>query len=161
MADSKTLTPVRFVDGKPMVIAGLVERRMVSKPQELVEQWQRFGKRIGNIPDAVGRIAYGLAINMRHGGDGWQSVTGVEVSNLSQLPEDLGAVRLPAQRYAVFKHDGNVSTIRETIGAALNQWLPRSGFSSSEFPDLLERYGDDFNPATGDGDIEVWIPLKR
>jgi AraC family transcriptional regulator len=46
----------------------------------------------------------------------------------------------------------------------LNKWLPRSGHEVAhvvvDAPDFFERYGEDFDPKTGMGGIEVWIPIK-
>lgn len=48
---------------------------------------------------------------------------------------------------------------------ALRQWLPTSGFemgrSTAGEPYALERYGEKFDPVTGTGDIEIWIPIGR
>jgi len=41
--------------------------------------------------------------------------------------------------------------------------LPESGYqpprAAAGAPDFFERYGEGFNPLTGMGDIEVWIPI--
>jgi AraC family transcriptional regulator len=72
---------------------------------------------------------------------------------------------IPAGRYAVFTHRGNAADVRQTVDAALSQWLPKSGkehFKSARTaPDFLELYGPGFDPKTGLGDIEVWIPIKK
>jgi AraC family transcriptional regulator len=43
------------------------------------------------------------------------------------------------------------------------QWLPTSGHERAKAqgpPDFFERYGEGFDPQTGYGDIEVWVPVK-
>jgi AraC family transcriptional regulator len=42
----------------------------------------------------------------------------------------------------------------------MNQWLPGSGKEMADSVGLLERYGKDFDPQTGRGDVEIWIPIK-
>ena len=45
-----------------------------------------------------------------------------------------------------------------------NEWLPESGLevapAQKGMPDFFERYGEDFDPRTGYGDVEVWVPIK-
>ena len=88
-------------------------------------------------------------------GEGFRYLTGVEVASTDGLPDDLSAVRLPANTYAVFRHPGHVSTIRSTC-QHVHEWLPKSGFEHAGTPSFFERYGEGFNPHTGLGDIEGW-----
>jgi AraC family transcriptional regulator len=93
-------------------------------------------------------------------GGSFQILTGVEVADLSGIPDEFSGVRLPAQKYAVFSHREHVSTIRNTIGAIFDTWLPGSGYEAVSSPPFLERYGENFNPTTLMGDIEIWVPVK-
>jgi AraC family transcriptional regulator len=71
---------------------------------------------------------------------------------------------IPANEYAVFAHDGHVSVLRNTFDSAVNDWLPASDFEMGRTgngePYVLERYGEKFDPMTGTGDIEIWIPVR-
>ena len=72
-------------------------------------------------------------------------------------------VRLAPARYAVFPHRGHVLKLSETIDAVFFGWLPESGQKArgdAETPAFLERYSEEFNPRTGMGGMEMWIPLK-
>ena len=40
-----------------------------------------------------------------------------------------------------------------------SKWLPDSGHEAADAPDF-ERYGERFDPATGEGGCEIWIPIK-
>jgi AraC family transcriptional regulator len=45
----------------------------------------------------------------------------------------------------------------------ISEWLPTSGYeaaTSPGAPDFFERYTEEFDPRTGMGGIEVWIPIK-
>jgi AraC family transcriptional regulator len=59
----------------------------------------------------------------------------------------------------VFTHDGHISTIRGTWKSIWSQWLPGSGHKLADAP-FFERYGEAFDPRTGSGGFEIWIPLK-
>ena len=65
----------------------------------------------------------------------------------------------PAQKYAVFSHREHISTIRSTWITVWNKWLPESGHELVDASDF-ERYGDEFDPQTGNGGLEIWVPIK-
>ena len=54
------LTP-RYVDGKPMVLAGMSERVTFDAWDKIDKLWWRFAPHIGKVPAQVGaRVAYGV-----------------------------------------------------------------------------------------------------
>src|SRR5215475_3733988 len=89
-------------------------------------------------------------------------LTGVEVSTFAGMPDNFTVVSLPAAKYAVFPHRAHVSKLYETCDA-ISRWLPDSGHQSAadaETPAFFERYSEEFDPQTGMGGMEVWVPLK-
>lgn len=151
--------PTRFEDGKPMLIAGLHQRYTDATAGDIPSLWRRFALHLGGIPGQVDRVAYGVVSNMAGSDSGFDYIAGVEVSQTNSLPEGFESISLPAHRYAVFAHGGYVSELKDTIKGIWNDWLPASGYKPSTMPGLLERYGHGFNPLTGLGDIEVWVPV--
>jgi AraC family transcriptional regulator len=146
----------RLVDGGAMLIAGLRERYECLNMSGIPGQWQRFEPRIGTIRGKIGRAAFGVI--SAGGGNGIDYLTGVMVSDLAELPADFSHIELPPRRYAVFPHRGHVSTLRQTIHAIWNL-LPQSGHEAAT-DCFFERYGEGFDPRTGTGDIEVWVPVR-
>ncbi|MFP3567018.1 GyrI-like domain-containing protein [Paraburkholderia sp. SIMBA_030] len=152
------LEPLRFEDGKPFLVAGLNERYSCDSSQGIPSQWQRFGAYYGKVPAQVGGVAYGVCYNADDSGN-FDYLCGVEVSDFSALPAELSRVRIPAQRYAVFSHREHISTIRRTWNTIWNQWLPASGHVPADAPNF-ERYDEKFDPVSGMGGLEIWLPLK-
>src|SRR5207253_7533104 len=148
----------RIVDAKPMLIAGLDQRYEYDKTSEIPAQWGRFAPHIGSIPGQVGGVCYGVSHEMDK--TGFRYLAGVDVTSADGLPEGFSILQLPAQRYAVFPHREHVSKLSETCGAIGSQWLPQSGYEAVDSPVMLERYGEGFDPRTGMGDVEVWLPIK-
>jgi AraC family transcriptional regulator len=76
---------------------------------------------------------------------------------------DLTYVKIPAQKYAIFCHRGHVSKLKDTAAAIWHEWLPASHRNVSHplggAPQMIEYYAENFDPETGFGDIEVWLPL--
>jgi AraC family transcriptional regulator len=152
------LDPPRFESGRTLLVAGLGERYSFETNQGIPLQWQRFAAYIGNVPGQVGDVAYGVCCNSDGAGN-FEYIAGVEVSSFDDLPGELRRVRIPAQRYVVFTHREHISAIRGTCYTIWNQWLPASGHEVADAPDF-ERYDERFNPQTGTGEVEIWLPLK-
>jgi AraC family transcriptional regulator len=149
----------RVENSKPLRMAGLRCHFRDAPSKGTPELWQRIAPHLGNIPGQVGRAAYGLCFLLPNGVD---YLAGVEVSGISGLPLDFTMVSIPAQKYLVFSHGEHVSKLHITCDA-IAQWLPTSGHQAAKTPgapDFFERYTEDFNPVTGMGGIEVWIPIE-
>ncbi|AFQ51769.1 GyrI-like domain-containing protein [Burkholderia cepacia] len=41
-----------------------------------------------------------------------------------------------------------------------NGWLPTSGFKAVDAPEF-ERYSGDYDPVTGAGELEIWLPVEH
>jgi AraC family transcriptional regulator len=155
------LQPPRFATAKAMLVAGVGERYNFcdNGGANIPNQWQRFNHRVGEIPDRVGNLAYGVCCNGDDSGN-FDYIAGVEVLDFSDLPREFARVRIPEQRYVVFTHSEHISTIRRTVSAIWNQWLPQSGLKVADAPNF-ERYDEKFDPATGNGGLEIWVPVKE
>jgi len=153
------LQPPRFEIAKPLLIAGLGERYNHENGAGIPNQWQRFHQAVANIPHRIGKAAYGVCCNGDDAGN-FDYIAGVEVSDFSDLPREFYRVRIPEQRYAVFAHKDHISTIRRTVNTIWNHWLPASGLKAADAPNF-ERYDENFDPITGDGGFEIWVPVKE
>ena len=148
-----------FQTGKSLLVAGIGERYNCESSAGIPGQWQRFHQSVENIPGRIGHVAYGVCCNGDDAGN-FDYITGVEVSDFSDLPREFASVRIPDQKYAVFTHRDHISTIRRTINTIWNQWLPSSGLKAADAPNF-ERYDENFDPLTGNGGLEIWIPVKE
>jgi AraC family transcriptional regulator len=153
------LAPPRFESGRTLLIAGLSERYSSETCAGIPAQWQRFSPHLGHIPGQVGRTAYGVLCNGDDAGN-TEYICGVEVADFAGLPAEYSRLRIPEQRYAVFSHRDHISTIRQTWLTIWNTWLPDSGYVVADRPEF-ERYGEEFDPASGCGGFEIWIPIKK
>jgi AraC family transcriptional regulator len=152
------LEPPRFENLKTLLIAGLGERYTAETCANIPAQWQRFAPHIGHIPGQVGRTAYGVICNTDDAGN-TEYISGVEVADFSRLPAEFARLRIPEHRYAVFAHRDHIAAIRRTWFTIWNKWLPESGHQVAEAPEF-ERYGEEFDPRTGTGGLEIWIPIQ-
>jgi AraC family transcriptional regulator len=149
----------RFETMKPTLLAGLVERHHCESPTGIPNQWQKFTPYLGHIPGQIGRTAYGACSHFDADGN-FDYLSGVEVASGGNLPQGFKTLPLAEQKYAVFTHRGHIADIRSTIAAIWSKWLPESGYQPPEAPSL-ERYGPEFDPQTGMGGVEIWVPIKE
>jgi AraC family transcriptional regulator len=149
--------PIRFEDGKVLLVAGIASRYTCDTSAGIPSQWQRFLPHFGNVPGQIGKTAFGVRYNSDDEGN-FDYLCGVEVSDFSGTPTDLAAIRIAAQKYAVFSHRDHVSTVRSTWKTIWNKWLPESGHDVIDAPDF-ERYGEEFDAMTGNGGLELWVPI--
>lgn len=154
---SDNLQAPRFETGKPLLVAGVGDRFSHENGAGIPGLWQRFHQSIADVPGRVGQLAYGVCCNGDDAGN-FDYIAGVEVSDFSDLPREFSRVRIPQQKYAVFTHREHVATIRRTIDAIWNHWLPASGFKMADAP-TFERYDEKFDPVTGNGGFEIWVPV--
>lgn len=160
-----TLSEPVFTQGRPLRIAGLRREYTFARRGTIHEQWRRFGERwFGRVPGSVGREAYGISLPPAADGFDFAYVCGVEVSDLALVPPELDRLEIPAHRQARFVHAGPVTELPATVEAVL-AWLARSGLAVDaaarpDVPTVVEWYGASFDPATGRGDMEVWVPVR-
>jgi AraC family transcriptional regulator len=148
----------RFQTGKPLLVAGIGERYNHENGAGIPGQWQRFHQEVARIPGRIGQVAYGVCCNGDDAGN-FDYIAGVEVSDFSDLPREFSRVRIPEEKYAVFVHRDHISTIRRTVNTIWNQWLPASGLKVADAPNF-ERYDERFDPLTGNGGLEIWVPVE-
>ncbi len=153
-----TIAPPRFEAGKAMLVAGIGDRFNHDNGAGIPGLWQRFHQYVQSFPGRIGPVAYGVCTNGDDAGN-FDYIAGVEVADFSDLPREFSRVRIPEQRYAVFSHTDHISTIRRTISSIWNHWLPSSGHKLADAPSF-ERYDDKFDPVSGNGGLEIWVPIK-
>ena len=88
------------------------------------------------------------------------TVDPAEVAKFSKTPKGLIELRVPAQNYAVFRHDEHVAKIGATYSAIWNQWLPDHNRIAADGASI-ERHRETFDPRTGLGGVDIWIPLRE
>jgi AraC family transcriptional regulator len=158
----KGMDQPRLLNGPTLLIAGTREHYTLGTIGDIPAQWKRFAPYIGNIPGQTGHTTFGVCCDF-DGNGGFDYICGVEVSGFSELsqhelPQQWDRLRILEQKYAVFTHSDHLSTLKKTYDAIYRDWLPQSGKTPTSGP-TFERYDENFNPATGMGGLEIWIPI--
>ncbi len=153
------LDPPRFATIESLLLAGLVERYNNSSSTRIPDQWRRFLPYFATIPGQLGKATYG-AIYHFDGDGNFDYLCGVEVGRADHLPDGITSLHVRSQKFAVFTHRGHLSGIRATMAAIFRKGIPDSGSQVDETGPTLERYGPEFDPRTGLGGFEIWVPVQ-
>lgn len=157
-AQTLGLGAVRFDEAPARVIVGYQQRYTPDTRASIPSQWERFAPHIGRIPGQLGSVSYGVSWNVDEACR-FDYLTGVEVGAANGLPAGFSAVDLRPGRYAVFTHNGHVSTIDRMMDAIWTKWVPDAEVKVAAGPSF-ERYTDAFDPRTLTGAVEIWLPIE-
>lgn len=153
-----SLAEPRIEVGKAMKLAGLSKRFNCESSSAIPELWENFGPHIGSIPGQVGSCAYGAKFNADENGF-FEYMCAWEVAAIAKEAPTLQYLEIPAQTYLVFTHKDHVSTIRQTCIAIWDKYLQQSKYKTTKGTEF-ELYDEKFDPATGLGGLEIWIPIQ-
>jgi AraC family transcriptional regulator len=92
-------------------------------------------------------------------GDEFVYVAALPVSQVSDVPEGMVVCNIPKATYALFTHKGAIADIRLTVEYIWGTWVPKSGRELADSPDF-ELYDERFDPETGTGEVDIYVPVK-
>lgn len=158
-APAAGIVPRRMAQAGAILAVGFAGRHALDRLQGIPDQWRRFGPHFLGFPDRAADAPIGIMSGLDEAG-GFDYLSGAEVTTFANAPPDFARRSLPAAVYAVFPHPGHASSIRRTYSAIWNHWPRGRGWSAGEGASL-ERHCATFDPRTGQGGLEIWIPLAR
>lgn len=147
----------RILERKAFTVTGMTRRYSFEANGGIPVQWQSFNQRAKEVPLAVRDSACGVC----HDADAhgmFSYLVGVESTDRGDAPVDMVKVVVPAGRYAVFAHVGHIADIRKTTYTIWNKALAEEELNVRQEPDF-EVYDERFDPETGMGTVEIWIPV--
>lgn len=150
------VAPPRFSERDAFRVVGLSTRCTFETNFAIPNLWMDFIPRQHEVPQSLGRTTYGVCCDVEADGH-FRYVAGLE-STARQIPEGMDFVDLPATRYAVFQHVGDLAELRRTVYTIWNKSLPDAGLEPTGRPDF-EVYDHRFNPEKPDSIVEIWIPV--
>ncbi len=145
----------------PLQLVGVVGDQVFGERSTAADQWGQFGTKAHLIKNALPH-SYGVCTKKPDGSEGFRYFISLQVSEFAEAPEGMEIRTLAEQQYAVFVHEGDVSTIDATCDEIDKVWRAKTELNINNEGDLIliEHYGPQFNPVTLSGDIEIWVPVK-
>ncbi|NRA29628.1 MAG: AraC family transcriptional regulator [Parvularculaceae bacterium] len=153
------MEPLRFEDVSERHFVGV--RRTINM-QTMGESIKQIWMDLGKVNPGAGvkaKFAYGLMPKNEPGSGTFDYMAALEVEALGADHAAYDMLTIGAARYAVFRHDGAAADARSTWDPIFNQWMPASGWDHDVQP-FQEVYDESFDPSTGEGGFEIWIPVK-
>jgi AraC family transcriptional regulator len=150
-----------------LVFAGLKRRHSLGRPigPAIARQWQDFTAPNLGQTEGAAKFRYGICGKMPGGAEEIEYFTGLLLGGRSVLPEGFVTLTLPPALYAVFQHREHVSKLCETCRFLVGTVLPGAGLkpanSPAGVPEFIERYGETFAFETGQGGLEILIPIEE
>jgi AraC family transcriptional regulator len=149
----------RVITREALLVFGLNQHYAAGANAGIPSQWHRFGPHIGHITNEIAGVTYGVVFNV-DAANNFDYLCGVEVTAFPADPVEFTKLRVPAGTYAVFEHRDHIASIQATFTANWERGLAEAGLTAADAP-LFERYDDRFDPRTGLGGLEIWVPVKE
>lgn len=122
-------------------------------------QWRKFmSDSYAGIPRKVERMPIGVCAVPDEDG-AFEYVCAAEVEDFGRRHPTLSQIETRPGSYAVFEHNDHVSTIFDSYTAIWNESLPAMARTVADGP-VLEFHKDEFDPDTGFGGLQIWVPLE-
>ena len=167
ISDGAAVQP-NFIELPEIKIVGLGTNFIASmSPQQnnltvIPKLWGEFIARADAIPHRAGHVFFGVVEPLpasampRHGE--MYYIACVEVTDFNAVPAGMIQRTIPAGRYAVFTHKGDIDTLGQTMAHIYGAWLPTSGIKLRSAP-TLERYDQRFIPNSDQSEFDILLPV--
>jgi len=149
--------PYRITRKDSLHLMGVEELCTPNDGEKIAGLWRRFMVRHVEIPNAINQPPLALARVL--GPDNrFDYLCAMQITAPVAPPDGMIQRSLPPGEYAVFRHAGPVTTIGQTYDRIFNAW-PVQGRNFHIPPVMLELFLPKFDPATGEGGVEIWVTL--
>jgi|JI61114BRNA_FD_contig_31_4091867_length_540_multi_3_in_0_out_0_1 AraC family transcriptional regulator len=147
-----------FKNGQAALLTGIRHYHLYTDAATgIPQQWLRFNELRQSSNPTLSGVSYGVVCGSD--ADGFEYMCAVETPSFDSFNVGDGRLKLLPQHYLVLIHEGNISSIKETW-QAIWRWLPTTAYKIAHKP-VFERYDERFNGNTGNGLVELWIPIEQ
>jgi AraC family transcriptional regulator len=143
-------------------IAGIAARHRQGDYAGLPGQWGRLAAHAPAGAAASAEGARSPLFSARYNDDDpewFDYICGITATGTGMLPATFNSLQIAASDYLIFRQSNHVSAIGRVFAAIYGHWLPGSGHNVASAP-IIEHYTTTFDPPTGNGGFEIWLPLK-
>lgn len=143
-----------------MLLVGLSAPCSYRDTINIPAQWQRFmADCYFGIPRKKDRPPIGICAAPDDEGC-FSYICAAEVEAFERSDPSLTYFEIAPLNYAIFEHRDHVSTIFDTYAAIWDEALPAMARTVADSP-VLEFHNHAFDPDTGFGGLQLWIPLEE
>jgi AraC family transcriptional regulator len=159
MDNSKTvdLDAPRFETRDSFHVVGMTVTCKFGHPEAIPGLWDQFNAREDDVDAIANTPAYGVCHASDQDGC-FDYTAGRQTDKNAAVPDGMQKISIPAGKYAVFVHKGHIADFGDTVQTVWNTALAEHNLTTRQAPDF-ELYDSRFNPETGRGEVEIWIPV--
>lgn len=150
-----------IIESRELLVVGKIYEG-TNENQEISELWDKeIIPRLDEIKRVDNMVTYGVCdFDSSLPNGGFRYLGGAEVASPADCPPGMQLWRVPAGKYAVFKHIGALETLSKTYDAIYNNWMPKSAYKRANRPDL-EVYNEEFHDFSPDSVLYLWVPIEE
>ncbi|RUT33671.1 helix-turn-helix domain-containing protein [Paenibacillus zeisoli] len=128
---------------------------------EVGRLWSCFKKRAAEIENRCDAESIGYALIELTGVQWEVAYTAcATVTHKGRIPEGMVYRTLPSTTYAVFSHRGSLDRLPDTFQYIYHTWLPRSGRTRMNAPELARYDHRYLGPTNEDSEFDIYIPIN-
>jgi len=163
MVGGLTMQPEIVIRGAELAI-GMGASFKPKSTSEIAQLWGRFVSRMHEIKNAKAGYTLGIC-SMEHpsvqkgDGDCFVYIAAVPVHKVEDIPEGMVLCELKPSQYARFTHKGQIMDIAHTVDYIWGTWATQSNRKLKKAPDF-ELYDERFDPRTGAGEVDIYVPIE-
>lgn len=152
------LAPPQIQDRPAFRVTGLGIDSTVEDTSNIPPLWQSLARAFQTNDIDPNICTYGVCTDTNDVGN-FRYVAGLEPKRDFSAPKGFETVDIPANTYAVFTHKGHIADIGKSTYTLWNKSLPEAGLTA-KFAPSFERYDSRFDPVSGRGEVEIWVPIE-
>ncbi len=154
-----SVKPVRYETRGAFTVSGISKRYTWETNTGIPAQWATLQSIMTDVSKDDEPCAYGVCTPSPSDRQ-FLYTCGFAEEALFERNAKIETVSLPAATYAVYLHTDHISTLTDTTNAIWNTWTPPNGQRIAHASDF-ELYDCRFDPETGLGGVEIWVPLAE
>lgn len=135
-------------------VIGVSARQTAATVAGIPALWQQLANEAGSVQGPLRGVCCDA-----DGEGGFDYIAGIACASSTPLPSGWRRIDIAPRHYVVARHQGHVANIRATWAWLLDSHLPSQGLQAVNAPDL-ECYDPRFDPRTGMGGVDIWIPVR-
>ena len=126
--------------------------------------WRQFMPRRREVKNRVSKDF----ISLQNYGENWDFSPAkrfekwalVEVSSMTDVPDNMETYNLRGGKYAVFSHQGPAGEAPKTMRYIFGEWLPKSKYTLDD-REHFEVLPEGYNPMDSQATEEIWVPIEE
>ena len=128
--------------------------------KDVPELWNKFMKSQQNIKNKLNKnVFYGICIEDKNNAEDFEYIAGVEVKDFKDQQKELVTKKVPASKYAVFTHKGDINEIEKTWDYIFGKWLPDSEIKLNQKGLNFELYDERYSDSK-DSEVDIYIAIR-